>query len=471
MKKILSLALICVLMLGLLVGCTTTPEETPATAPVESEAVETASDEATEEDSATVDTATLAALLEDDSVVVVDARPSAAFNGWTLAGEARNGHVEGAELFPATWIEKFENDEALVAELEAQGITKDKTIVTYGYETLGNVEAAVLAEKLTALGYENVKTYSDGIEVWAEDASLPMAYLENYQVLVYPELVDQLIKGEAVEGFEGKDVKIFECSWGGIDVAEDYKNGHVPTAVHINTDEFEEGPLWNRKSDADIEQAILDNGVTKDTVVIVYGADTTPASRVGLIMKYAGVEDVRLLDGGYQAWADSGLEVETTINEKQPIESFGVTVPANPDLIIDMEEARAILADENGRLCSIRSWVEYIGETSGYSYIEPKGRIDGAIYAYAGSDPWHMEDYRNIDNTMVNYGFMEARWAEQGITADTENSFYCGTGWRAAETWFYAYALGWENISLYDGGWYEWSSYPENPVAVGEPVE
>ncbi len=66
-------------------------------------------------------------------------------------------------------------------------------------------------------------------------------------------------------------------------------------------------------------------------------------------------------------------------------------------------------------MVSIRSWVEYIGETSGYDYIEAAGRIPGAVYGYAGSDPWHMEDYRNVDNTMVNFEYMAKRWADQDI--------------------------------------------------------
>ncbi|HAN7598751.1 TPA: thiosulfate sulfurtransferase ynjE, partial [Escherichia coli] len=32
----------------------------------------------------------------------------------------------------------------------------------------------------------------------------------------------------------------------------------------------------------------------------------------------------------------------------------------------------------------------------------------------------------------------------------------------------YARAMGWNNVSVYDGGWYEWSSDPKNPVATGE---
>ena len=54
------------------------------------------------------------------------------------------------------------------------------------------------------------------------------------------------------------------------------------------------------------------------------------------------------------------------------------------------------------------------------------------------------------------------------IKPEQQVSFYCGTGWRASETFMYARAMGWNNVSVYDGGWYEWSSDPKNPVATGE---
>ncbi len=36
------------------------------------------------------------------------------------------------------------------------------------------------------------------------------------------------------------------------------------------------------------------------------------------------------------------------------------------------------------------------------------------------------------------------------------------------ETFMYARAMGWPHVAVYDGGWYEWSSNPHNPVARGE---
>jgi thiosulfate/3-mercaptopyruvate sulfurtransferase len=38
-------------------------------------------------------------------------------------------------------------------------------------------------------------------------------------------------------------------------------------------------------------------------------------------------------------------------------------------------------------------------------------------------------------------------------------AFYCGTGWRASMAFFYAWLMDWPHISVYDGGWFEWSHH------------
>ncbi len=53
-----------------------------------------------------------------------------------------------------------------------------------------------------------------------------------------------------------------------------------------------------------------------------------------------------------------------------------------------------------------------------------------------------MQHYRNVDNTMRPYPEIAANWADAGVTPDKWVAFYCGTGWRASETWFYAYLDG-----------------------------
>jgi thiosulfate/3-mercaptopyruvate sulfurtransferase len=248
-----------------------------------------------------------------------------------------------------------------------------------------------------------------------------------------------------------------------------YLLSHIPGAGYIDTNEVESEPLWNKVSDAQLKAMLAKHGIRHDTTVILYGRDVYAAARVAQIMLYAGVKDVRLLDGGWQTWSDSGLPVERgTPPTVKPEPDFGVKIPAQPQLMLDMEQARGLLHRQDASLVSIRSWPEFVGTTSGYSYIKPKGEIAGARWGHAGSDSTHMEDFHNPDGTMRSADDIAAMWQQWNILPNQQVSFYCGTGWRASETFMYARAMGWKNVSVYDGGWYEWSSNPKNPVASGE---
>src|SRR5438132_414999 len=255
----------------------------------------------------------------------------------------------------------------------------------------------------------------------------------------------------------------------------------------LNTHRLEKPEDWNRRTPAELETALRSLGITHDTTVILYGRDTEghanekwpgrragqiAACRAALILRYAGVEDVRLLDGGYDCWVQAGNSLETLLRDPAPVASFGIEIPRHPELIIDIDEARQILADrEHAALVSVRTWREHIGQVSGYNYIGPAGRIAGDVWGNCGSDAYHMEHYRNVDNTMRSYPEIAANWTGAGITTDKWVAFYCGTGWRASETWSYAYLMGWPRIAVYDGGWFEWSQDPiSNPIEVGEPV-
>jgi 3-mercaptopyruvate sulfurtransferase SseA len=301
---------------------------------------------------------------------------------------------------------------------------------------------------------------------WAADDALPLARLANYQKLVHPRWVYDLVQGLRPPTYPGRGFCLFEVGSEGRTV---YSQGHITGAAYFDTNAIETEPLWNRVSDRELEEALLACGVTHDTTVVLYARDTSDAARVANIMMVAGLDDVRLLDGGLDAWTSAGYKVETGTILPSPASAFGRDIPAHPEYLIDTEQARAMLAGERAVLVSVQSWAEYTGETSGYDYVQPKGRIAGAAWAGAGLTSQGMEGLRNVDGTMRGYPEIAANWRDWGITPDKDISFYCGTGWRASEAFFYAHLMGWERISVYDGGWHEWSADPSNPVESGEP--
>ena len=418
--------------------------------------------------------------LADPNLSIVDIRPLAAFNGWRLAGEPRGGHIPGAVAFPAAWLGTVDDAE-IHRLLVAKGISTDGDVVVYGD---GPDDAARFADALTALGVEAAVVYDAGFAAWAGDASLPLDRLPKYESLVHIPWLRDVIAGRTPEAAPNEAFRLFHVNFG---VPEEYAEGHIPGAIYLDTNWLEDPADWNRRSPEAIETALRALGITRDTTVVLYGRDTEgdanekwPGRRAGqiaatralMILRYAGVDDVRLLDGGYDWWVQGGNPIETIDRVATPVATFGVQVPLRPEVIVDIDEAKEILADPEGAaLVSVRTWREHIGNVSGYNYIGPAGRIKGDVWGNCGTDAYHMQHYRNIDNTMRAYPEITANWEVAGITRDKWVAFYCGTGWRASETWFYAYLQGWERIAVYDGGWFEWSQDSiNNPIEIGEPA-
>ncbi|MGL6185825.1 MAG: rhodanese-like domain-containing protein [Clostridium chrysemydis] len=416
----------------------------------------------------TITTSEVKENLGKDNWVVVDTRSNDAFNGWKLDSVSRSGHIKGATDFSALWLDVSDKDkdEKLDKTLKDKGITPDKNIVLYD---ANSKDSKKIADYLSKKGYKNIYTYD--VKEWANDKSLPMESFENYQLLVPPSFVNDLIEGKKPETFNNDNFKIFEVSWGDLDHAKDYKDGHIKGAVHINTDEIESAPLWSLNSDKDLIKFAKNNGITKNDTVVLYGADPMASYRLAAILTYLGVKDVRVLNGGTAAWTNAGLPMETTVNPKKPVDSFGSDKPLKKDYIIDINKAKEILNGKDSKLVDIRSYDEYIGKTSGYPDLSEKGRPKGSTWGKAGSDAHHLEDYRNIDNTMRNGDEILAMWKSLGIDPNEKLAFFCGSGWRAAEVTTYANVLGLKDIALYSNGWYEWSSDKSNPTETGEPTK
>ena len=430
-------------------------------------------------DVAVVTTAELRQRLNDPDLTSVDVRPLHAYNGWRASGEARGGHIPGAIAFPSAWLATLDDAE-VERLLESKNIVPSREVVLYGSAA---DDVSAVRTRLTDLGLADVRVYEHSWEEWAADDALPVERLPNYEKLVHTEWLRRLLEGEQVEAAPAGRFLLFHVNFG---VPEEYEDGHIPSALYLDTNWLERSDDWNRRSPEELEQALCSLGITHDTTVIVYGRDTEgeanekwpgrragqiAANRAGLILRYAGVEDVRVLDGGYDRWARTGYPLETAVREPNPVSSFGVQIPVRPEFIVDIDEAKQILADrENAALVSVRTWNEHIGKVSGYNYIGTAGRIAGDVWGNCGSDAYHMQHYRNVDNTMRAYPEIAANWEEAGIAADKWVAFYCGTGWRASETWFYAYLMGWKRIAVYDGGWFEWTKDPtNNPIEVGTP--
>ena len=414
----------------------------------------------------TVDTEAVKVTRDDNNTVLVDTRINDAFNGWKLDGVTRGGHIEGAVDFSANWLKAdISNKEALLDEaLQKKGITKEKSIILYDSN---ETDAKEVANYLSKKDYKNISLYQ--LKPWTEDETLPMISYPHYEKIMPAVAIKDLLDGKEVETFSpGKAIKIIEASWG--EATKSYDQGHLPTAIHINTDSIEPPPEWLLANDEELKTFALDYGFTKDDIVIVTGADQMAAYRVAVVLQYIGVfSDVRVLNGGTSAWTMAGYDLDTETYTPTPVADFGETIPGNPDLIDTIDEVKAgLTTPDTFTLVDNRTWDEHIGNISGYSYHDKMGRISGSVFGFAGKEGANSLDYYvNPDGTMRNQDEIKNMLTEAGIGLNKHLSFMCGSGWRVSQILTYAKVMGLDNTSIYSDGWIGWSSNPNNPIITG----
>ncbi|MGL5948790.1 MAG: rhodanese-like domain-containing protein [Aeromonas sp.] len=383
--------------------------------------------------------------------LLLDVRASHFYNGWPAAGERQGGHLAGAQNFSAEW--KL-SDEDWPRVRREKGLLPTRAVALYGSKR----QVAEVARQLRAQGITQL--YS--LQGWQ---SAPRSALARWSQLVYPRWLADLQAGKPVAAAPRAGWKLFEVDWGAPKL---FLVSHIAGAGYIDTNRLEREPLWNKVSDSELQAYLLELGITHDTPVILYGRNSMAAARAAHLMLYAGVKDVRLLDGGLAAWFVEHLPTRTGLPHAYAAATqFGSSLPARPELFSSQAKVKSMLRDPRSAVVSIRTWEEFIGDISGYSDMDRKGDIAGAKWGHGGENANGMQDFHNVDGSMKAATDIRAMWQAWGIKAHQPTAFYCGTGWRASEAFFYAYVMGWSQVSVYDGGWYEWSLDPANPVARG----
>lgn len=293
----------------------------------------------------------------------------------------------------------------------------------------------------------------------------PRGDLARARQLVSALQLQQLLLAQAASPTTSQaQVQLFEVIDGAAVTA---LSRHIPGACWLDVQLLEKPPMWNKVPDAQLLAQLKALGIRHDSTVVLAGHVLVANARVAHLLLYAGVRDVRLLDGGTGAWTAAGLPLtDAPARRPVPVTDFGLHLPACPHYLIDTAQVHRLLAQPQATMVSVRTWSEFIGKTSGYDYITARGEIAGARWGHAGADG----DVNDMGAFHTPAGLLKPAteilqlWRSQGIHPGGHVAFYCGTGWRASLAFFYAWLMGWNDISVYDGGWLEWSSDPHNPV-------
>jgi thiosulfate/3-mercaptopyruvate sulfurtransferase len=244
-----------------------------------------------------------------------------------------------------------------------------------------------------------------------------------------------------------------------------YETGHIPGAVKIDWHTDLNDPVTRDYVDgAGFAKLLSRVGISRDTTVVIYGDKSNWWASYALwVFKLFGHEDVRLLDGGRDAWIAEGRELtrdetQVTPAEYPVVEREDSTIRAFRD---------DVLKHFGNPLIDVRSAVEYSGERTHMPDYPDEGALRGGHIPSAKSVPWARAAGEN--GVFKTRAELEAIYLDEvGLKAGDSVIAYCRIGERSSHTWFVLnYLLGLPGVRNYDGSWTEWGSLVGVPIVKG----
>lgn len=254
---------------------------------------------------------------------------------------------------------------------------------------------------------------------------------------------------------------VLDVRWmlGRTDGRELYLAGHIPGAVFVDLDvqlathgEPRDGrhPLPSR---ADLQASARCWGLRPDSAIVIYDdLQGVAAARAWWLLRWAGVQDVRVLDGALPAWVAAGH----ALAEGDVVPDVGTIVLESGHLsVLTIDEAAALPA--SGVLLDARAPERFRGEVEP---MDPRaGHIPGAVNAPSAG---------NVDDAGYFWpaSVLARRYESFGAAPGADVGVYCGSGITAAHD-VLALAIAGVDAALFPGSWSSWSHHPDRPVETG----
>lgn len=262
---------------------------------------------------------------------------------------------------------------------------------------------------------------------------------------------------ELREAMSDNRVRLLDVRWslGDPDGPQHYLDGHIPGAIFVDLETELAAPpspaagLHPLPRVTVLQRCARSWGLCEGDPVVVYDASGgAAAARAWWLLRWAGIADVRLLDGGLPAWTAVGGELSIGA-EPDPVPG-DVSFTGGGLPVIDANGA----ARWRGTLLDARPGERFRGEVEP---LDPRaGHIPGAVSAPTAE---------NLDESGC---FRDPSWLRDrfvGLGAEPV-AVYCGSGVTATHQ-IAALAVAGIDAALYPGSWSQWSHDHKRPVATG----
>lgn len=241
-----------------------------------------------------------------------------------------------------------------------------------------------------------------------------------------------------------------------------YEQEHIPGAVHgwwqDTMDPYARayGRLFAARSDprgrAPIAQRL---GIGPDSIVVVYDdQENQRAARFAWVLRYMGIDNVGVLDGGLAAWKGANEPVTsawTAPNTAVPL----ITERTAAGMITSTETLQSLLGDSSTVILDTRTRDEAGDDLNGTIRT---GRIPGAVWL-----PWNVT-VRDAAGRLKSPAELARLFQTAGVTPDKRIVVYGRFGVETGQTWMALTLLGYRNVTIYDDGWATWAANQNLPV-------
>lgn len=236
-----------------------------------------------------------------------------------------------------------------------------------------------------------------------------------------------------------------------------YLQGHVPGALHVDVRDWQqlalsEGGLHDAAAWAQRVGAL---GISDDHTVVVYGSSLPDTARVWWILKYLGLRDVRLLDGGWNAWTGRLLPIGT---DQVDVPATKFAVRFQPERLEEIDSLKAAVAQQRATVVDARSQAEFTG-------AEVRGARGGHI---PGAKHLEWTQLLTDDGRFKSPDELRALFGRCGLSPDQTTVTHCQSGGRAAVNAFALELAGYPRVKVFVQGWSQWSADQEAPIATGQ---
>lgn len=247
---------------------------------------------------------------------------------------------------------------------------------------------------------------------------------------------------------------------------QDYSLGHIPNAINLpyeqlvrikgEVDGFVIAPMTFKQV---MEQAGINNG---HRVILYSDWSFLESMRAYWIFDFFGHEDIKVLDGGLQAWDNKGNQL---VQEASSLKASQYIVQIRPEIISTKFKTFMATKADHQIIIDARELEQYQGKTS---LTDRKGHIPEAVNLpwfdlISGRDATHKYEHIEATNELVDIEQLKNQFA--AIPKDKKIILYCNGGQESSVLYFALKEMG-RTAAVYDGSWFEWSADRKMPVTL-----